>query len=348
MTEKQDYQHSDCEDYEGGELYEHYQFTASSGMNIIRLDKFLVDKMENTSRSKIQSAAEAGNIFVNDVPKKPNYKVKPGDVVSIRLEYPRRQVELIPEDIPLEAVYEDNSLIVVNKPIGMVVHPGYGNYTGTLMNALMYRFKDLPMFQSGEARPGLVHRIDKNTSGLLVVAKTEQALHHLSKQFYDKTSSRVYQALVWGVPTPEEGTITGHIGRSLKNRKVMQVFPDGDYGKPAVTHYRVIEDMGYVSLVECRLETGRTHQIRVHFKHIKHPLFNDFEYGGDKVLRGTVFTKYKQFVKNCFNILPGQVLHARTLGFEHPETGKWMELGAAPGEAMQSLINKWREYISSR
>ncbi|MDA3820061.1 MAG: RluA family pseudouridine synthase [Candidatus Delongbacteria bacterium] len=343
-------EHHDTNDHisEASDLFEHYQFKASPGLKIIRLDKFLVDKMENTSRSKIQSAADAGNIFVNDEPQKSNYKVKPGDVISIRLDYPRREIELIPEDIPLDVVYEDDSLIVINKPVGMVVHPGYGNYTGTLMNALMYRFKDLPMFQSGEARPGLVHRIDKNTSGLLVVAKTDQALQYLSKQFYDKTSSRIYHALVWGLPSPAEGTITGHIGRSLKNRKVMHVFPEGDYGKPAVTHYRVIEDLGYVSLLECRLETGRTHQIRVHFKHIKHPLFNDFEYGGDKVLRGTVFTKYKQFVKNCFDLLPGQVLHARTLGFDHPETGERMFFEAEPGKAMQQLINKWRNYTANR
>lgn len=345
MTNIQDFHEHKSEDKD---LFEHYQFTASPGLKIKRLDKFLVDKMENTSRSKIQAAADAGNIFVNDVPQKRNYKVKPGDVISIRLDYPRRHLTLIPEDIPLDVVYEDNHLIVVNKPVGMVVHPGYGNYTGTLMNALMYRFKDIPMFQTEDARPGLVHRIDKNTSGLLVVAKTEHALQHLSNQFYEKTSSRVYNALVWGVPSPTEGTIKGHIGRSLKNRKVMQVFPEGEYGKPAVTHYRVIEDLGYVSLVECRLETGRTHQIRVHFKHIKHPLFNDFEYGGDKVLRGTVFTKYKQFVNNCFKMLPGQVLHARTLGFEHPDTGRWLEFDSEPDEVMQSLINKWRDYIAYR
>jgi len=332
----------------GENLHEHYHFKADPGQGIIRLDKFLVTKLENTSRSKIQAAAEAGNIFVNDEAQKPNYKVKPGDQISIRMDYPRREIELIPEDIPIDVVYEDEHLIVVNKPAGMVVHPGYGNYHGTLLNALMYRFKDLPLFQDDDARPGLVHRIDKNTSGLLVVAKNEQALNYLAKQFADKTSERLYHALVWGLPKPAEGTIEGHIGRSLKNRKVMSVFPEGDYGKPAVTHYRVIEDLGYVSLVECKLETGRTHQIRAHFQYIKHPLFGDYEYGGDRVLRGTVFTKYKQFVKNCFTMLPHQALHAKTLGFEHPATGKWMAFDSDISDNMQKLIDRWRNYVSNR
>ncbi|MFW5767090.1 MAG: RluA family pseudouridine synthase [Bacteroidales bacterium] len=345
MTENNDLAGQNPEEEE---LYEHYHFTADPGQGIIRLDKFLVDKMENTSRSKIQSASEAGNIFVNDEPRKPNYKVKPGDRVSIRMDYPRREIELIPEDIPLDVVYEDDDLIVVNKPAGMVVHPGYGNYTGTLLNALMYRFRNLPLFQDDNARPGLVHRIDKNTSGLLVVAKNEHALNFLAKQFADKTSERLYHALVWGLPKPVEGSIEGHIGRSLKNRKVMSVFPEGEHGKPAVTHYRLLEEFGYVSLVECKLETGRTHQIRAHFQHIKHPLFGDFEYGGDKVLRGTVFTKYKQFVNNCFRLLPHQALHAKTLGFKHPVSGDWMSFDSELSENMQKVIQRWRHYVSFR
>ena len=307
---------------DNNELYEHYRFSADPGQTTLRIDKFLFNKLEGTSRSRIQAAAKAGNILVNASAVKPNYRVKPGDTISIVLPNPPRQIELIPEKIPLDIVHEDEDIIVVNKQSGMVVHPGYGNYTGTLVNALMYHLKDNPLFSSGDERPGLVHRIDKNTSGLLVVAKNELALNKLASQFFHKTSRRTYLALVWGDMKDDEGTIRGHIGRNPKDRKQMYVFPEGNQGKEAVTHYRVQERLGYVNLVECRLETGRTHQIRVHFQYLSHPLFNDPEYGGDRILRGTTFTKYKQFVQNCFHQLPGQALHAKTLGFVHPATGK--------------------------
>jgi 23S rRNA pseudouridine1911/1915/1917 synthase len=286
------------------ELFEHYRFKADPGQSLLRIDKFLSDRIENSSRTRIQNAAYAGNILVNSNPVKPNYKVKPGDVVQVVLPTPPREIELIPENIPLNIVYEDEDVLVVNKEPGMVVHPAYGNYTGTLVNALMWHFRDLPLFNTGESRPGLVHRLDKNTSGILVIAKNEFALNRLSKQFYDRTTDRRYNALVWGTPNPPEGTITGNVGRNIKDRKVMQVFTDENEGKAAITHYKVLEDLGYISLVECKLETGRTHQIRVHFSHIKHPLFNDEEYGGDQILKGTTFTKYQQFIKNCFKILP--------------------------------------------
>jgi 23S rRNA pseudouridine1911/1915/1917 synthase len=333
--------------HEEQELYEHYRVVADGGQKPLRIDKFLVNRIE-ASRNKIQSAAEAGNILVDGQPVKSNYKIKPGQVVSIVLAYPPREIELIPEDIPLDIVYEDNDLVVVNKPPGMVVHPGYGHYSGTMVNALLHHFRDLPRFSSGEMRPGLVHRIDKNTSGLLVVAKNEVAMNHLARQFYNKTTHRQYIALVWGRFRKKEGTITGHVGRSKKNRKVMQVYPEQDQGKHAVTHYRVLEDLGYVSLLECRLETGRTHQIRIHLKYAGHPLFNDPEYGGDRILKGTLFTKYKQFVKNCFEALPRQALHAKTLGFVHPSTGRYMDFDSPiPGD-MQTVIDKWRNYTADR
>lgn len=330
------------------ELFEHFRFVADPGQATLRVDKFLINKLENTSRSRIQAAANAGNILANDTPVKPNYRVKPGDVVSVVLPHPPRKIELIPENIPIDVVYEDDDVLVVNKPPGLVVHPGYGNYTGTLVNALMYHLKDHPLFQSGEERPGLVHRIDKNTSGLLVVAKQELALNRLASQFYHKTSRRTYLALVWGDLKEEEGTIEGHIGRNPRNRKQMHVFPDGDQGKEAITHYRVVERLGYVNLVECRLETGRTHQIRVHFQYLAHPLFNDPEYGGDRILRGTTFTKYKQFVKNCFDLLPGQALHAKTLGFVHPSTGKEILFEAPLPQGFEEVLGKWRSYIQGR
>lgn len=265
---------------EAKELFEHYRFVADPGQTLLRVDKFLVNRIENASRNKIQEAASGGFILVNEKPVKSNYKVKPNDVVSVVMAYPPREIEIIPENIPLDIVYEDDHLLVVNKKPGMVVHPGYGNYTGTLVNALAWHLKDLPLFNSDDPRPGLVHRIDKDTSGLLVVAKTEQAKNHLSRQFFEKTTTRAYVALVWGQVKEEEGTVVGHIGRSLKDRKQMAVFPDGDHGKHAVTHYRVLERLGYVTLVQCRLETGRTHQIRVHMKYIGHHLFNDERYGG--------------------------------------------------------------------
>ena len=338
----------DFDELDEGGLFEHFRYEVDAGQKMVRIDKYLVDRMEGTSRNRIQQAAEAGSIVVNGDTVKSNYKVKPLDVISIMLDYPRRELKIIAEDIPLDVVYEDDELMVINKPAGLVVHPGHGNYSGTLVNALAYRFQDLPLFNSEDPRPGLVHRIDKDTSGLLVVAKTERAKNHLALQFFHKTSKRKYQALVWGVPKEPEGTVTGNIGRSLKNRQVFTVFPDGDYGKHAVTHYKVLEDLGYVSLVECQLETGRTHQIRVHMKHIGHPLFNDSNYGGDVILRGTTFTKYKQFVENCFKVCPRQALHAKSLGFVHPVTKKEMYFESDLADDMQQLVEKWRNYIVNR
>ena len=330
------------------ELFEHHRFKVDPGQSAIRIDKYIFSRMENTSRTRIQNAADAGNILVNNKPVKPNYKVRPGDTIQIVLPDPPREIELIPENIPINIIYEDDDVVVVNKEAGMVVHPAYGNYRGTLVNALMWHFKDLPLFSTGELRPGLVHRIDKNTSGILVIAKNELALNRLSKQFYDRTTDRKYIAIVWGVPDPREGTITGHVGRNVKDRKIMQVFPDGSQGKHAISHYRVIEDLGYISIVECKLETGRTHQIRVHFSHIRHPLFNDDEYGGNQILKGTSFTKYQQFVRNCFKILPRQALHAKSLAFDHPVSGKRLFFDSELPADMQNIIDKWREYISSR
>ena len=330
------------------ELFEHYRINVDSGQKPLRIDKFLVNRIENASRSKIQSAADADNVLVNNKPVKSNYKVKPKDIISIVMAYPPREIELIPENIPVNIVFEDDQFVIVNKEAGMVVHPSYGHYNGTLVNAMMYHLKDLPLFNSGEMRPGLVHRIDKNTTGLLVIAKTEQALNKLAKQFFDKTSERKYIAIVWGTFDEKEGTITGHIGRNIKNRKIMQVFPDGDQGKHAVTHYKVIEELGYISIVECQLETGRTHQIRAHFQHIGHPLFNDPEYGGNQILKGTTFTKYKQFVLNCFSILPRQALHAKSLGVKHPTNGEFMRFNSELPDDMTQVIEKWKRYLIGR
>jgi 23S rRNA pseudouridine1911/1915/1917 synthase len=330
------------------ELFEHYRITADPGQSHLRVDKFLSDRIENASRTRIQNAANAGNILVNNNTVKQNYKIKPGDIVQVVLPTPPREIELIAENIPLNIVYEDDDVLVVNKEPGMVVHPAYGNFTGTLVNALMWHFKDLPLFNSGESRPGLVHRLDKNTSGILVIAKNEYALNRLSKQFYDRTTDRRYNALIWGTPDPREGTIMGNVGRSIKDRKIMQVFKDETEGKKAITHYKVLEDLGYISLIECKLETGRTHQIRVHFSHIKHPLFNDEEYGGNQILKGTTFTKYQQFIKNCFKILPRQALHAKSLAFNHPVTGKRLSFDSDLPDDMVQVIEKWRKYISGR
>jgi 23S rRNA pseudouridine1911/1915/1917 synthase len=330
------------------DLFEHFRLKVDQGQSMVRIDKFITERIENASRTRVQYAANAGNIIVNNNPVKPSYKVKPGDLIQILLPTPPREIELIPEDIPLNIVYEDDDVIVVNKEAGMVVHPAYGNYTGTLVNALMYHFRDLPMFNTGDARPGLVHRIDKNTSGILVIAKNEYALNRLSKQFYDRTTDRKYIALVWGIPDPPEGTITGNVGRSIRDRKVMQVFEDGSQGKTAITHYKLIEDLGYTSLVECKLETGRTHQIRIHFSHIRHPLFNDEEYGGNQILKGTTFNKYQQFVKNCFKLLPGQALHAKSLAFDHPVTRERLSFDSELPAGMQKLIEKWRSYTAGR
>ncbi len=334
---------------ESADLYEHYRFVADPGQKLLRVDKFLVNRIENISRNRIQNAAAAGNILVNDNPVKPSYKVRPGDIITIVMAYPPRDIELVPEDIPVNVMYEDDHLVVVDKEAGMVVHPGHGNYTGTLVNALAWRFRDLPLFKSGEMRPGLVHRIDKNTSGLLVIAKSELAMNRLAKQFFDRKTRREYLAIVWGVPEPDEGTIIGNIGRHRRDRMKMDVFsPEAGEGKHAVTHYRVIENFGYICLVECRLETGRTHQIRVHLEHIGHPLFNDERYGGDRILRGTTFTKYRQFVQNCFKILSRHALHAKTLGFTHPVSGKELHFESPlPGD-MNELLEKWRRYTGSR
>jgi 23S rRNA pseudouridine1911/1915/1917 synthase len=330
------------------ELFEHHKFLSDPGQEPLRIDVFLMDRVPNTSRNKIQNAAKNGHIKVNGKSVKSNYKIRPGDEVSIVMPYPVREIELIAEDIPIEIIYEDDDVVVINKEAGIVVHPGYGNYRGTLVNALMFHFGQLPSMPGApERRPGLVHRLDKLTSGVMIIAKTEEALTHLSGQFFDRSTERRYLAIAWG-DLEEDGTITGHIGRSLKDRKVMDVFPDGEFGKHAVTHYKVLERLGYITLVECKLETGRTHQIRAHMKHIGHPLFGDMEYGGNKVLKGTSFTKYKQFVDNCFKILPRQALHARSLGFTHPETGEWMSFESETPEDMNAVLEKWRKYIGSR
>lgn len=327
-------------------LYEHYSFVAEKGQQPLRIDKYLMNFIENATRNKIQAAAKDGSIYVNGETVKSNYKVKPFDKIKVLFEHPPHEFLLVPEDIPIDVVYEDDDLLVVNKPAGMVVHPGHGNYSGTLINALTFHFENLP--NNSSERPGLVHRIDKDTSGLLVVAKTEEAMAHLSNQFAKKTSEREYVALVWGNVDEEEGTIEGNIGRHPKNRLQNTVFFDdeAEKGKPAVTHYKVIERFSYVTLVSCRLETGRTHQIRVHMKHIGHTLFNDERYGGNLVLKGTTFTKYKQFVDNCFKVLPRQALHARTLGFKHPRTGEFMSFTSEIPDDIQQCIEKWRKYAT--
>lgn len=330
---------------EGQELYEHYRFVAEKGQKPLRVDKFICNLLENTTRNKIQKSADAGYVHVNGEPVKSNYKVKPGDIVTLEMEHPKRDIELIAEDIPLNIIHEDEDLIVINKQAGLVVHPGHGNYSGTLVNALLHHFQNLPT-ANGEDRPGLVHRLDKLTSGIMVIAKNEQAMAHLADQFFQRTTERRYRALVWGNFEEEEGTVVGHIGRSLKNRQVQTVFPEGDYGKHAVTHYKVLERLGYVTLIECKLETGRTHQIRVHMQHEGHPLFNDPEYGGDRILKGTTFTKYKQFVENCFKALPRQALHAKSLGFKHPRTGEWMHFDSELPDDMALVLEKWRTYAA--
>ncbi len=324
------------------DLYEHHNFTASEGQEPLRVDKFLMNFIENATRNKIQKAIKSGNVLVNDEVVKANHKIKPYDEVRVLLAHPPHENLLVAEDIPLNIIYEDDELLVVNKSAGMVVHPGHGNYSGTLVNGLIHHIENLPT--NSNERPGLVHRIDKDTSGLLVVAKTEHAMSYLANQFFDRTTARLYNALVWGNLEEDEGMIEGNIGRSFKNRLQMDVFPEGDYGKHAVTHYKVIERFSYVTLVECKLETGRTHQIRAHFKHIGHTLFNDERYGGERILKGTTFTKYKQFVDNCFKVLPRQALHAKTLGFEHPTTKKWMQFDSEMPEDMQQAIEKWRNY----
>ena len=325
-------------------LFEHHRIQVDPGQALLRVDKFLIDKLPNVSRNKIQNAAKAGFIKVNNQAIKANYKVHPHDEIVISLPEPPRNEELIAEDIPLTIPHEDDSLLIVNKKAGMVVHPAYNNWSGTLVNALVHYLNNLPTSVNGEARPGLVHRIDKDTSGLLVIAKTEEAMTSLAKQFFDHSIERTYYALVWGNVKEDEGTITGHIGRSLKNRKIMSVFPDGDYGKHAVTHYKVIERFHYLTLVQCNLETGRTHQIRAHMKYLGHPLFNDAIYGGDKVLAGEVFSKYKQFVQNTFEVLPRQALHAKTLGFIHPISKKKVQFDSELPLDFKEALDRWRKY----
>ncbi|NRT15881.1 23S rRNA pseudouridine1911/1915/1917 synthase [Flavobacterium sp. 28A] len=327
------------------ELYEHFKFEVTKGTTPLRIDKYLMGLIQNATRNKLQIAATEGNIFVNDVPVKSNYKVKAFDVVRVMLTHPPYENHIIPEDIPLNIVYEDDTLLLINKEPGMVVHPGHGNYTGTLVHALAHHFDNLPMNSS--ERPGLVHRIDKDTSGLLVIAKTEAAMTHLAKQFEAKTSEREYVALVWGNVAEESGTIEGNLARHLKDRMQMAVFADPEIGKPAITHYKVLERFGYVTLISCQLETGRTHQIRAHLKHIGHPLFNDERYGGHLILKGTTFTKYKQFIDNCFKILPRQALHAKTLGFIHPTTKEMKRFDTELPKDFQDCIEKWRGYSKS-
>jgi 23S rRNA pseudouridine1911/1915/1917 synthase len=329
---------------EPSELYEHFRFTVDKGQGLLRIDKYLMAKIENASRNRIQKAAHAGNIFVNDKMIKPNYKVKPNDIISIVLAHPPRDTEVHPENIPLEIVYEDDDLLLVNKAAGMVVHPAHGNFTGTLLNALLYYFQNSPKNKNTENKPYLVHRIDKDTSGILLIAKNELVQMKLAKQFFDHTIDRKYVALVWGDFNEEDGTISGFIGRDVKDRLIMKIYEEEEKGRHAVTHYKVLEQFGYVTLVECTLETGRTHQIRAHFHHIGHPLFNDERYGGHAILKGTTFTKYKQFVQNCFSLMPRQALHAKSLGFIHPTTKKYIFFDSGYPDDLQAVLEKWRNY----
>jgi len=327
------------------ELFEHHRIVADGKQGLIRIDKFLMARLPNASRTKIQDAIHDGFVKVNEKSIKPNYKIHPEDVVTISLPEPPRDTEVLPENIPLNIVFEDKHLLVINKPAGMVVHPAYQNWSGTLVNALTYHFQNLPEMPGNNGRPGLVHRIDKDTSGLLVIAKDEVTLTGLAKQFFDHTIQRTYWALTWGIPEPEAGTININVGRSLKDRRVTVAFPEGDMGRHAITHYKMLQDLRYVALVECKLETGRTHQIRAHMKYIGHPLFNDAMYGGNQVVKGTMFTKYKQFVDNCFSIIPRQALHAKTLGFIHPVTKQHMQFDSEIPEDFKAVIEKWENYV---
>lgn len=342
------YYEIEAEDSEETSLFEHHRVVADKGQSLLRVDKFLSIHLAGLSRNKIQDAADANSLLVNGKPVKSNYRVKPLDVITIELEFPKKELKIIPQDIPLNIVFEDEDLMVINKPPGLVVHPGYGNYSGTLVNALAFYLNENPFFQGNDPRPGLVHRIDKDTSGLLVIAKNEKAKLSLANQFFHKTTKRKYNALVWGVPKEPTGTITSYIGRNLKDRKLMHVFQEEEHGKHAVTHYRVIEELGYCSMVECVLETGRTHQIRVHMRSIGHTIFNDETYGGNAVLRGTTFSKYKHFVTNCFALCPRQALHAKSLGFIHPRTGEEMYFESDLPADMTALATKWRNYIANR
>jgi len=338
----------DLEPVDSTELYEHFRIVVDKGQTPVRVDKYLFERLVHASRNRIQKAADAGMIMANGKPVKSNYKTKPLDVLTLMMDRPRYNNDIIPEDIPLDIVYEDKYLMVINKPAGMVVHPGCGNYHGTLVNAIAWHMKDNKDYDPNDPQVGLVHRIDKDTSGLLLIAKTPDAKTHLGLQFYNKTTKRTYQALVWGIVDDNEGTIQGNIARNPRDRMQMAVFSDPEIGKHAVTHFRVLERIGYVTLVECNLETGRTHQIRVHMKHIGHVLFNDERYGGHEILKGTHFSKYKQFVTNCFDICPRQALHAMTLGFVHPVSGEEMYFTSPLPEDMVQLLDRWRNYISNR
>lgn len=336
------------EDFEDEELdlYEHHKILVDKGQTLMRIDKFLTEKVANATRNKVQQAIDSGGVLVNGNPTKSNYRIKPNDEIKVMLTKPPRETEVLGENIPLDIIYEDSELLVVNKPAGMVVHPAHGNWSGTLVNGLVYHFQNLPEMAGNDGRPGLVHRIDKDTSGLLVIAKTELAMTHLAAQFFHHTIERTYFALVWGEPEEEEGTITGNIGRSAKDRKVMDVYPDGSYGKHAVTHWKVLKRLRYVSLIQCNLETGRTHQIRAHMKYLGHPLFNDAMYGGDKIRKGTQFSKYKTFIQNCFDLMPRQGLHAKSLGFIHPTTQEKLFFESELPNDFQSVLDKWESYVS--
>jgi 23S rRNA pseudouridine1911/1915/1917 synthase len=329
------------------ELFEHHRIVADAGQSLLRIDKFLMDRLPNATRSKLQNGIRDGFVKVNDKVIKPNYKVHPLDVITVVLPEPPRDTDVKPENIPLNIVFEDEHLLVVNKEAGMVVHPAYQNWSGTLVNALTYHFQNLPEMSGNEGRPGLVHRIDKDTSGLLVIAKTELAMTSLARQFFDHSIERTYNAIVWGVPEPAEGTIHVNVGRSLKDRRITVAFPEGDFGRTAITHYKLLTDLRYVSVVECKLETGRTHQIRAHMKYIGHTLFNDTTYGGNEVLKGTVFSKYKQFVDNCFKIIPRQALHAKTLGFIHPATQKFLQFNSELPNDFKEVVEKWQGYVKN-
>ena len=327
------------------EMYEHLVIDVDPKQTLLRVDKFLMDRLPNASRARIQDGLKEGYILINENQVKPNYKVRAGDKIRVYLPEPPRDEEVVPEDIPLNIVFEDDDLLVVNKEAGMVVHPAYQNWSGTLVNALAWHFQNLPEMPGNDGRPGLVHRIDKDTSGLLVIAKTEKAMSGLAKQFFDHSIERTYYALAWGVPEESEGTINVNLGHSFKDRRITDAFPDGDIGQTAITHYEVLEDLYYVSLIKCNLETGRTHQIRAHMKYIKHPLFNDATYGGDQILKGTTFTKYKQFVQNCFKLLPRQALHAKTLGFQHPVSGEFVQFDSELPLDFAAVLEKWRNYV---
>lgn len=333
---------------EHDEMYEHHRYSIERGQVPQRVDIYLQNHMANVSRNQIQLACDAGSVLVNGKKTKPSYKVKPNDQITIVLPEPVRDKELIPQDIPLNIVFEDDDLVIINKPPGLVVHPAFGNFSGTLLNGLMFHFKTLPVRKGSLDRPGLVHRIDKNTSGLLVIAKSDIAMTHLAMEFFDRTIDRNYVALVWGDFKEDSGTITGNVGRNLKDRKIMDVFPEGDHGKHAVTHYKVIERFGYVTLIQCKLETGRTHQIRVHLKYAGHPLFNDETYGGNRILKGTSFSKYRQFIENCFEIMPRHALHAKTLGFTHPSSGKKVFFESEIAPDFTAVLEKWRQYVKHK